>query len=969
MVTERLSATRLGLWDALLPSFRGAGWLEGAIPTEQAARLFLAVRAGPDPEGTLERLSALLGKAPDLATAALTEPRLGEALVTVVGTSRALTRTLADHPEWLQEALDDREISFEEAETHPARLAALRRFVRRRLLATAVRDILGLADMPQVGRELSDTADAAAEAALRAVQEEVRAAGWPVVPMAVVAMGKWGGRELNYASDIDLLFVHRVPKGMEAPAAAQGAIRVAEGFLEALGGVTPEGVAFRVDADLRPEGRDGPLARSLESYRAYYQRWAQTWEFQALLKARPAAGDPELGQAFAELVEPFVYPETLPPEAVREIRQMKARIEVTGSGRGTEIKRSAGGIRDVEFVTQLLQLVHGRFDLALRGRATLEVLEALGRFGYVPLEDARALAASYRWLRNVEHRLQLWDLRRTHELPAEATLRERLAKSLAYRDQPSGTALEAFEDELARHRKEVRSLYERLFYRPLLEAFAAAPTVRLSPESAGRRLTALGFRDVEGARRAFEDLTAGLSRRSRLMQQLLPLLLDWLSQSPNPDLGLAQLRGLVAEAPDNARLVGVLRDRPVAAERLCRLLGASRLVGQLLDRLPELLTHLADDGALRLEVDRKRLRAGIRRSVLSRRSHPARLAALRRFVRRRLLATAVRDILGLADMPQVGRELSDTADAAAEAALRAVQEEVRAAGWPVVPMAVVAMGKWGGRELNYASDIDLLFVHRVPKGMEAPAAAQGAIRVAEGFLEALGGVTPEGVAFRVDADLRPEGRDGPLARSLESYRAYYQRWAQTWEFQALLKARPAAGDPELGQAFAELVEPFVYPETLPPEAVREIRQMKARIEAERIDPGEDREFHLKLGPGGLVDVEFVTQLHQLLRGGRIPELRVSGTLEALDALSRHEILPPAAADALAEAYRFCGAVRNRLFLQAGRARDSLPGEVEEATGLALSLGYSTRPRASLREDYRRHTRRARRVVDRWFYEI
>ncbi|MGH9168795.1 MAG: bifunctional [glutamine synthetase] adenylyltransferase/[glutamine synthetase]-adenylyl-L-tyrosine phosphorylase, partial [Acidimicrobiia bacterium] len=552
-----------------------------------------------------------------------------------------------------------------------------------------------------------------------------------------------------------------------------------------------------------------------------------------------------------------------------------ARIEGIDAGRATEIKRGAGGIRDVEFVTQLLQLVHGRFDPELRGRATLEVLEALGRFGYVPLEDARTLAASYQWLRNVEHRLQLRDLRRTHEVPAEAALRDRLAKSLGYRDQPSGTALEAFEGELARHRREVRSLYERLFYRPLLEAFAAAPTARLSPENAGRRLAALGFRDVKGARRAFEDLTAGLSRRSRLMQQLLPLVLDWLSESPNPDLGLAQLRGLVAEAPDNARLIAVLRDTPVAAERLCRLLGASRLVGRLLDRLPELLTHLADDRALRLEVDRHQLLAGLPRSVLAHRTHPARLAALRRFVRRRLLATSVRDILGLADMPQVGRELSDTADAAAEAALRAVQEEVGAAGRPVVPMAVVAMGKWGGRELNYASDIDLLFVYRVPEGMDAPAAAQGATRVAEGFLEALGGVTPEGMAFRVDADLRPEGRDGPLARSLESYRAYYQRWAQTWEFQALLKARPAAGDPELGQAFSALVEPFVYPETLSPEAVREVRQMKARIEG--IDSG--RATEIKRGAGGIRDVEFVTQLLQLVHGRFDPELRGRATLE------------------------------------------------------------------------------------------
>jgi glutamate-ammonia-ligase adenylyltransferase len=349
-----------------------------------------------------------------------------------------------------------------------------------------------------------------------------------------------------------------------------------------------------------------------------------------------------------------------------------------------------------------------------------------------------------------------------------------------------------------------------------------------------------------------------------------------------------------------------------------------------------------------------------------------RLTAVRRFVRRRLLWIAVRDLLGQAAMPEVGRDLADTADAAAAAALAAVHQEVRRSptftDLPIVPFTVIAMGKWGGRELNYSSDIDMLFVYDTPDGVEGELTRQYANKTATEFMAALGQVTPEGAAFRVDADLRPEGKNGPLARSLDSYAGYYDKWAQTWEFQSLIKARPAAGDPNLGEQFIHLIAPHVYPDTLNPDAIRSIRTMKARIERERLGPGEDPDFHVKLGKGGLNDIEFLVQLNQMRFGGHNPELRIPGTEAALEQLAESGYLSSAAAGDLVAAYRFCGTLRNRLFLQMGRPIDSLPTDQDELTRLALSLGHFDAPRSSIREEYRRLTRRARRLVERNFYQ-
>jgi glutamate-ammonia-ligase adenylyltransferase len=950
----RHPAERLSIPPQARSPFAAAGWLSPDGVVEAAAPLLVETTRGPDPDGALERLARVLEADPSLGRDALGDPQLGGSLAAVAGASRALSRIAAEQPGVLRAAAGDDGLDLD-----PLRRsedpAALRMHVRAALLVVASRDLTGRLTMPEVGRALADIADAATGSALRQAGD-----GETGVRLAVIAMGKWGGRELNYASDIDVLFVHRPPEG--APDAADRADRIARAFLGILGGDGSGGIVLRVDANLRPEGRSGTLTRTIASYRSYWERWADPWEMQALIKARVAAGDAELGSEFLETAVQFVYPETLSADAIESIRIMKARTEqVAERAAGEEIKRGIGGIRDVEFSVQLLQLVHGRADPDLRNANTLDALAVLHDAEYVRPDDAEALASAYHWLRDVEHRLQLIDLRQTHELPADDFGRSWIAAVMGYRDRPEATALEQFDADLVRRRALVRTIHERLFYRPLLEAFAASPTVRLTAEGAARQLAALGFGDSAGARRAFAELTAGLSRRSRLMQQLLPLMMDWLSDAPDPDLGLEQLRILVTSTRDNTQLVAAMRDNPVAAERLCTLLGTGRLLGRLLDRIPGFLARLGDDRALAAFGERSNLVAEARGHLQARADPEDRTRALRRMVAGRLLWIAARDLAGGADEAWVGRALSDLADAAADAALRLAAEGVPEAP----PLAVIAMGKWGGRELNYASDLDALLVYD-PGDDDPEAAAAAADRVATSFVGVLRaeGPTP---GFVVDLDLRPEGKKGAPARSLESYRTYYERWADTWEFQALLRARAAAGDGDVGRRFVSLVEPFVYRSDFGPDEAREVRRMKVRVEQERIPPGEDARFHMKLGRGGLADVEWTVQLLQLQHGAADAAVRGGGTLGALCSLEEAELLSSGDASVLAEAYRFCARVRNRLYLQAGRPRDSLPADPAEVTRLARSLEYDLHPRTSLREDYRRLTRRSRRVVERVFF--
>ncbi|HEY3725480.1 MAG TPA: bifunctional [glutamine synthetase] adenylyltransferase/[glutamine synthetase]-adenylyl-L-tyrosine phosphorylase [Acidimicrobiia bacterium] len=910
-----------------------------------------ALERSADPHLARAALSRILEEQPDLAAELRDDRLVRDALIAIACASRSLVAALVSDPGLVQPLRDaegfPRErstVDFTRALAPVGDPDALRHAKRREYLRIAARDLLGVADLPTVGRELAALAEACLGTALTLAGEGTE------VPLAVIGMGKLGGHELNYASDVDVLFVHRGDQ--------EAADHVARRVLAIMAEPTPAGIVFRTDPDLRPEGRAGPLSRSLDGFRAWYERWALTWEFQALIKARPVAGDAGLGAGFTELIGPFVWPDVLGVGAVRAVRAMKVRSEGETHRRGLEdreLKRGRGGIRDIEFAVQLLQLVHGRQDVTIRSGNTLEALTQLVAAGYVTERDAVPFDAAYRFLRTVEHRLQLWDEQQTHTLPTDTAARTRLARVLGYRDQERATALAQLDAEHRFHQARVRSIHEKLFFGPLLEALSGRAGT-LSTLAAEDRLTSLGYLDLRATRAALDELTRGFTRTSKLMEQLLPLLLEWCSASPDPDLALLQLRRLAEGPARAANLALVFRDTPGAAQRTCQLLGSSRMLGDALRRQPEFVQTLGDDHALAARKPRGRFVDEAVAAVEWRAADStARRSGLRRYKRRELLRVAARDLLSFANLVETGRDLSTLAEACLEASLVSLA--------PKVPFAVIGMGRFGGRDLSYASDLDVLFVYEGA----GPADFNEAERVAEALLVEIGERTTEGRTFAIDATLRPEGRQGSLTRSLAGFERYWERYGLTWEFQALVKARPAAGDAELGARFAELAMPFVYRETFPEEAVREVRRMKVRIEQERIPPGEDPQFHLKLGRGSLSDIEFAVQLLQLEHGRAHESLRTPETMSALEALVAVDILDPGDAGALRESFEFCSVARNARFLATGSERESLPTDAAEAERVARLLGYLERPQASLRDDYRRLTRHARQVVERVFY--
>jgi len=865
--------------------------------------------AAPGEVGT--SLDRLREQSPGLWERLAEDGALLEALVAVVGASRFLTRLLLVEPAALDVLadLDARPPIDREDER------ALARWKQLELLRIAARDLTGRDSLEAAGAALAHLADDVLDASWRL-------AGEPDI--AVIGMGKLGGRELNYSSDVDVMF-----------AGAGDASRLMEIARS----------SFRVDADLRPEGRSGPLVRTLDSFEAYWDRWADTWEFQALLKARPVAGSTELGDGFMAAAGARLWTRPFGADELREVRALKARAESEVAKRGLrdrELKRGRGGIRDAEFAVQLLQLVHGRHDAALRSPTTLTALHELAAAGYVAEDDAVALADAYRFLRTVEHRLQLVDDQQVHTLPADNASLDPLARVLGFRDRPRASAVALFDEELRRHQSVVRSIHERLFFRPLLEAFTdgAGP---LAPEAAEARLAAFGFAEVARTRQAVRELTGGLNRTSRLMQQMLPLLLGWLSESPDPDLGLLGLRTLATASHSRAQLVAAFRESPEAARRLCLLLGTGPRFSPAFERQPGMVADLADDTRLA----RPPAAELVRQAMSWRGDADIRHEGLRRLKEAEELRVAARDVLGLDDVETTAGALTDLAEAALGAALDTLH--------PPVPMAVVAMGRFGGAELSYASDLDVLLAHDATATDDVVAIE----RTAEELLRFVKGSTPATRLYLLDADLRPEGKQGPLARSLEGYRAYYERYAQTWERQALTRARMVAGDADVGARFMELIDPFVWGRPLTDDEARDVRRMKARVERERIPSGEDPQFHLKLGRGSLSDVEWTVQLLQLHHGVRQP-----GTMAALAALVAANVVEPADAGALSEAYRFCERTRNRLFLVRGAAGDALPTQADQLAKLARSLDMSA---GDLRDEYRRVTRRCRAVMERLFY--
>ncbi len=978
-MTDDVRLVRLGITDvAAAMSLLGDSVLADLVDGD-------VIAAAADPDLALRSLADLL--AAGLDQSVLSDPSLTHALVVVLGASSALGAHLRVHPEHVGALADVEPVDATEVrrrllvavEADPLQstpvagsdsdsvLDQLRVAYRRELLAIAGRDLVGGADLATVAAELADLADGVLAAALAIARAGVGPEA-ELCRLAVIAMGKAGGRELNYVSDVDVVFVVEPAPGTTEDEAVRIGSRLAAALMRACSAHTAAGSIWEVDAGLRPEGRSGALVRTLASHVGYYERWASTWEFQALLKARFAAGDAALGAEYANAVAPFVWSASSRPNFVEDVQAMRRRVEATIPAKDAErqLKLGPGGLRDVEFSVQLLQLVHGRSDAMVRQSGTLAALESLATWGYVGRADAASLDAAYRFLRTLEHRIQLFRLRRTHIVPDDPADLRRLGRSLGMRTDPLAELTTVWR----RHAIEVRRLHEKLFYRPLLNSVARldAGDARLTPDAALDRLKALGYHDPVNALRHLESLTSGVSRRAAIQRTLLPVLLGWFADSPDPDAGLLAFRQVSDALGSTHWYLRLLRDESAAAQRMAQVMTSSRYCTGMLLRAPEAVMLLADDAELRprtvLELSHE-----ISSSVERNPESEAVIGTVRSIRRRELLRTSIADLLGELDVEQVGDALTDMTTAALRAATDIAVAHISEQHEGILPtrFAIVAMGRYGGRELGYGSDADVMFVHDPLPGATEQEATEAAFAVANELRSLLMRPSPD-PPLEIDADLRPEGRQGPLVRTLASYAAYYERWSAPWESQALLRAEIVVGDDQLASDFYALIDPLRYPEGgISAEALREMRRLKARMESERLPRGADPTLHTKLGRGGLSDVEWIAQLLQLQHAAQVPDLRTTRTGPALRAAVAAKLLAAADADVLMAAWRIALRVRNAGQLALGRPRDLVPTDVRELAATAHVLGYPPGVGGQLIEDYRRITRRARNVVERVFY--
>lgn len=922
--------------------------------------------------GILDRLTALVGT------------EAGARLGMVLGGSVALGDFLVRHPEhvadfaeWPEDepftAIDPRAVLLEAVGADPASdapvatlagddgVAAMRVAYRRLLMRVAAEDLRQddpRTILPAVAATLADLAGAALEAGLALARADEP--DHALARLAIIGMGKCGGRELNYVSDVDVIFAAEPAEGADDAAALRIATRLAAAAGRACDRHGIEPPLWQVDANLRPEGKDGALVRGLSSHLAYYERWAESWEFQALLKARPIAGDREIGERYVEMLQPLVWSAVERDGFVEGAQAMRRRVErhVPPAEADRQIKLGPGGLRDVEFTVQLLQLVHGRSDESLRSRTTLDALAALRAGGYVGRPEAAAMESAYRQLRVWEHRLQLRKLTRTHLMPADEDDRRVLARA-------SGFATVEYMDEVWHDtRRRVRAMHLDMFYRPILPVVArlSADEAALDDAAARDRLAAVGFVDADAALRHIRSLTDGVSRSAAILRQLLPAMIGWFAQGPEPDAGLLAFRQLSEQLAGQQWYLKLLRDSATAAERLARLLSTSGFVTKALLASADEIRWLDSDADLE---PRSYERLWTEADAVLRRSDDAgqAMTALRGIRRREIARVAAADVLGLINASDATGAVTHAADMAIEGALRVAAHQVRAAAGEEPPrLLVVAMGRYGGREMGYTSDADVQFVYE-GDGPQAHALAQ---RLATEVRQLLQKVGPQ-PALEIDADLRPEGRNGPLARSFESTVGYYARWSDPWEAQALLRARPCAGDSDLRERFVEAVAPVRYPERLEESALTQMRRLKARMEAERLPRGVEPRRHLKLGPGGLSDVEWTAQLMQLQHAHAIEGLRTTETLAALSVAQSEGLIDAEDATTLREAWLLATNLRGAIALRGRRgAPDVLPSEPRELRVLAeIMESDDTGP--ELDDRYFRVSRRARTVCEKIFF--
>ena len=903
-----------------------------------------------------------------------------ERLCLVLGASSALFEFLDRHVEHLsllegKPSLPTLEDHSRELMAQAGSVAQIRIGYRKQLTKIASFDIEQLDPVAGVGNvaaSLADLAGATLDAGLLLARQEIsnpeNSVSFPesevsATRVAVIGMGKCGARELNYISDVDVIFVAEPSGDIESSRAMEIATKLVTRMMRIMDEVATEPPLWQVDANLRPEGKSGALVRSLDSHQSYYERWAESWEFQALLKARPIAGDQALGADYIARIWPKVWESTVRENFVESVQKMRQRVtdNIPTSEVDAQIKLGPGGLRDIEFTVQLLQLVHGRNDQSIRVRDTLGALEALSNGSYIGRDDAERFSAHYRFLRLLEHRIQLSAMRRTHLMPTDERARRSIARAVSVE-----LTAEQLITRWEKVKLEVRDLHQQLFYRPLLSAVSglSQEDLELTSAQAQDRLAAIGFGDTKGALSHISALTTGLSRRAAIQRQLLPVLLQWFAEGTDPDAALLAFRRLSEDLGDSHWYLRMLRDSSGAAKRMTQVFSTSRLATSLFEKMPEAAAWF--DREDELEPDTLDSLNAQFEAIVSRHEDAELAAASIRAIRRKeTLRVAMGAALGIIDLERTSQGLTDLT----ESYLIAIQEIatkflIEKQGPLCHELAIVAMGRFGGAELGFGSDADVMFVYRVLGDDVNKAQAEAEILVSE--IRRLS--ADQSLEFELDLDLRPEGKNGPIVRSIDSYAAYYKRWAGTWESQALLRARLISGEQAISSAFVELIDQYRYPEVIEQAAVVEIRRIKARVEVERLPQGADPKRHLKLGRGSISDVEWLVQLFQLKYASANPQIQTPHTLPALEQMEACGLINNSDARVLKEAWVLSSSIRSNAMLYLNKRTDVLPLDRQQLEGIARLNGYPRGGASSLEQDYLAATRRGRAVFEKLFFD-
>ena len=913
----------------------------------------------------------------------------------LLASSPPMLNWLRLHPEWitwLRERVEEESRSGSTSRTadvpdvdRDLQDLSVAEWKQRQYLEIAFRDIAGLDDFETTVSRLSAVAGTIIARVLEDCWSELRESAPPTVTpregFAVFALGKLGAVELNYSSDIDLLFCRRTRDDKDE---VRFFTRLGERLARALSHAGSDGMLYRVDMRLRPYGEAGALVPTFDSLVTYYESWGEAWERQALIKARHVAGDEDLGRHFTDFVRRHVFSRAPDDASLEELKRVKHRSEreYARPGGKIHVKQGPGGIRDIEFYVQYHQLIAGSRHAGARDAGTLEALQGLDDARVLLEGEHSKLALAYRFLRTVEHRLQLRALAPQAVVPEARADLEALAQVLGFGGRGE-EAVSAFLAALDSYRKRVREILERIYLTPGYlrlqekeEEFAQLLTERTPRERARALLSTYGFAEPEKAWQNIRLMAIGPGGNilppgeRRAFLEFAFTLLDVIRASLDPDQALHKLEGFAAATGNRVSFLRALAARRPHLQRLANLLALSNLSYQILVRHPEYFDSLARGVHLHEGRTAEEMYAELAERFGASPRGEDRENVLRRFRQREMVRVAYRDLAGLADAAETGAELSDLAEACLRAALELTRPPRDAfAPGEAAPLHVIAMGKFGSRQMHYGSDLDLVFLYDDPPDGDQSADNRAAIQLAldarvERLLEFVAGVTTEGIAFRIDLRLRPEGSSGLLARSWSSFVGYADLNMQPWERMALVRSRMLFADAARARRWEELVERTVYRYPWDRQAVEEVRHLKRRMEAE-LSRESRSQLDFKQGKGGVSDLEFLVRLLQVLRGGELRDLRSPRVTEALAALGKSGILPAAEADALAEAHRFQRRVESRYQLMEEWPAREISRESPALERLARSLGYSGHGEFLAEWDARCGF--VRRMVEKYFY--